>query len=242
MEMKELIQDLNCDMGEGMPGEPRLMPLLDSANISCGYHAGDEKGIAATIELALKHGVRIGAHVSFPDKENFGRKEMHLPIDAIHLMVLQQLEFLGNLLQRTGGKIVHVKPHGALYNMSARAPAMASAIAYAVKEFNAELSIYGLSGSASVEEARKAGMKAVEEVFADRRYRDDGTLVSRSRPEALIETVADCVSQAEQLLEGKLQTVSGKMISLKAESFCVHGDGPHAYAFLLALQHLRKNK
>src|SRR5688572_23525121 len=178
--------DINCDMGEGAGNDERIMPFISSANIACGYHAGDEKSIWNCIELSLQHGVAIGAHVSFLDKENFGRKEIKLDPPAVYELVTQQLVIMFELTSALDTQIHHVKPHGALYNMAAKDPMLANAIAAAVKDFDHNLLFYGLSGSSLVTEAKKLGLATVAEVFADRSYQDDGTLTPRSMHGALI--------------------------------------------------------
>src|SRR5262245_22671458 len=171
-------------MGEGIGNDEALMPYINSANIACGYHAGDEKTMWQTIELALKHNVHVGAHVSFLDRKNFGRSEMNLPIQDIYELVQQQLILLNEIADSFDVKIHHVKPHGALYNMSAKDPAISKAIAAAVKDYDADLILFGLSGSCSIEEAKTIGLKTASEVFADRTYQDDGSLTTRNAANA----------------------------------------------------------
>jgi UPF0271 protein len=224
--------DLNCDMGEGMGNDALVMPFISSANISCGYHAGDEKTIWETIELALKHDVAIGAHVSFLDKENFGRSEIDLPVEVIYELIIQQLIIIEEIADSFDTKIHHVKPHGALYNMSAKNAALAKTIAQAIKDFDASLILFGLSGSHSIDEANIAGLKTANEVFADRTYQDNGSLTPRSQSGALIENTELAISQALQLIKkGTVHSVSGKEIKIKADTICVHGDGSQAAVF-----------
>jgi UPF0271 protein len=226
------IIDLNCDMGEGMPADALVMPFISSANIACGYHAGDAKTIWQTIELAGKYDVAVGAHVSFADKENFGRKEMDLSAGEIYELVLQQLIIFKEIADSFPVTINHVKPHGALYNMSARDPGIAKAIARSVKDFDHCLILFGLSGSHSVSQARLLGLKTASEVFGDRRYCDDGTLAPRSQSNALIEDSNRVVEQVMQILRrGTANAVSGKEVALVAETICIHGDGAHAPEF-----------
>ena len=220
-------------MGEGAGKDAHIMPFISSANIACGYHAGDEKSIWNCIELALQHNVAIGAHVSFLDKENFGRIEMKLDPSAVYELVTQQLVIMFELTSALETQIHHVKPHGALYNMAAKDPSMANAIAAAVKDFDRNLLFYGLSGSHLVTEAKKLGLTTVAEVFADRSYQDDGTLTPRSMPGALIDSEEDSLKQILQMVtEGKVTALSGKVLPIVAETICIHGDSKDPVAFL----------
>jgi UPF0271 protein len=224
--------DLNCDMGEGISNDALIMPFITSANIACGYHAGDEKTIWHTIELALKHDVAIGAHVSFYDKENFGRLEINLSEKDIYELVEQQLIIFKEVADAFDIKINHVKPHGALYNMSAKNPAIAKAIAHSVKDFDRTLILFGLSNSHSIHEAKAIGLKTAGEVFADRTYQDDGSLTPRSQPNALIEDSHKAIQQVLQMIKERTVTsISGKTIPIVAETICIHGDGKHAVQF-----------
>jgi UPF0271 protein len=224
--------DLNCDMGEGMDNDELTMPFISSANIACGYHAGDEKTIWKTIELAVKHKVVVGAHVSFLDKENFGRREMSLSTEEIYKLIEQQLIIIKEIADSFDIKINHVKPHGALYNMSARDATIAKAIAEAVKDFDSNLILFGLSGSYSINEAKAIGLKTASEVFADRTYQDDGSLTPRSQQNALIEDADNAVQQVLQMIKkGTVTSVSEKIIPIKAETICIHGDGRYAVQF-----------
>ncbi|MEQ1675338.1 MAG: 5-oxoprolinase subunit PxpA [Chitinophagaceae bacterium] len=236
--------DINCDMGEGI-GDPSLpagrdeliMPFISSANIACGYHAGDATIMQQTVELAMKHHVAIGAHPSFFDRENFGRIEMKLENNEVYDLVTQQLYILNEITTAFGGKLNHVKPHGALYNMSARDAMLSGVIAKAVKDFDTSLLLLGLSGSHSISEAKKIGLKTASEVFADRTYQDDGTLTPRSQPGALLKTVEEVVKQVMQMVNDKtVTTLSGKKIAVLAETICIHSDGEHAVAFAKAIQ------
>lgn len=227
--------DINCDMGEGMQNEAQIMPYINSANISCGLHAGDENTIGETIALAKKYHVNIGAHPSFDDRENFGRAEMELTARQIYDLVTGQLENMKEMAARFDEQLHHVKPHGALYNSSARNQFIAAIIATAVRDFNPSLVLYGLSGSFSIKEAKSARLKAAEEGFADRRYNADGSLVSRTDPKALITDVREAVEQALSLRQGKVLTVTGETIPLHVDTLCIHGDGANAVAFAKAI-------
>ena len=223
---------LNCDMGEGIGNDEIIIPFINAANIACGYHAGNSTTMWQTVELAIKHKVAIGAHVSFLDKENFGRSEMQLSTDEVYELVSQQLIILNEITAELDVKINHVKPHGALYNMSAKDVALATVIAKAVKDFDSNLILVGLSGSHSISEAKKIGLKTASEVFADRTYQDDGTLTPRSQLNALIEEVDKAVKQVLQMTnEGTVTTLSGEIIPIIAETICIHGDGKQAVEF-----------
>jgi len=224
--------DLNCDLGEGAGNDIEIMPFISSTNIACGYHAGDEETMNRIIELAIKNGVSIGAHPSFPDMENFGRKEMYLDEHVLYDIIVLQIQVLDTIAESAGVSIHHVKPHGALYNMSAKDPAMAAVIARAVRDIDPELVFYGLSGSHLINEAKNMGLKTASEVFADRTYQEDGSLTPRSQAGALIETEENALQQVLQMIKkGTVQTISGKTIPIVAETICIHGDGKHAAAF-----------
>ena len=205
--------DLNCDMGEGTGNDIEIMPFISSANIACGYHAGDEDTMNRTIELAVQNGVSIGAHPSFPDMENFGRKELHLDEHILYDIIILQLQVLDTIAESAGVSIHHVKPHGALYNMSARDSAMSAIIARAVKDIDPNLVFYGLSGSHLISEAKNMGLKTASEAFADRTYQDDGSLTPRSQAGALIENEEHALQQVLQMIKtGTVKTISGKII------------------------------
>jgi 5-oxoprolinase (ATP-hydrolysing) subunit A len=219
-------------MGEGIGNDEAIMPFITSANISCGFHAGNGDIIRQTISLAMRYNVRIGAHPSFRDKENFGRKEMHLGHDKLYAIVLEQLIKLDLIAKEKGATLHHVKPHGALYNMAARDLETAGTIALAVKDFNEELVLYGLSNSCLISEAKALGLKTASEVFADRTYQDNGSLTPRSQPNALIEDDEQCIQQVLQMTrKGTVTTISGKIIPIVADTICIHGDGKHAVIF-----------
>jgi 5-oxoprolinase (ATP-hydrolysing) subunit A len=221
--------DINCDTGEGIGNEKAIMPFISSANIACGYHAGDENTIWETAELCKKHNVAIGAHPSFLDKKNFGRTELKLDSDDIYDIVTQQLFIIDEVVSDLEVPIHHVKPHGALYNLSAKDKPTAAAIARAVKDFNHELILFGLSGSHSIKEAEKIGLETCNEVFADRTYMEDGSLMPRTMEGAVINDIDKVVQQALQLVnKGTVTTATGKTIKLKADTICIHGDGIHA--------------
>jgi len=233
--------DLNCDLGEDMPYDEQLMPLISSANIACGYHAGDADTIKRTVELCLKHNVAIGAHPGFADKENFGRKEQLLLNDRYYELITEQLEFVQKIVDSFGATLHHVKPHGALYNMAAKDKTLAAIIAKAVKDFNPSLTLYGLSGSVAVTEAEIIGLKTASEVFADRTYQPNGTLTPRSSSNALISSDRRALHQVLQMIiQQKVTTINGDKISIKADTVCIHGDGEHAVDFAKLIYHSLK--
>lgn len=233
--------DLNCDLGEGMLYDEQLMPLISSANIACGYHAGDTDTIKRTAELCLKYNVAIGAHPGFADKENFGRKELHLSSDRYYELVTEQLEIIHKIVGSLGATLHHVKPHGALYNMAAKDKALATVIAKAVKDFNASLVLYGLSGSYSITEAEVIGLKTASEVFADRTYQPDGKLTPRSSNNALINSEQQALHQVLQMITQQTVTaVNDLTVTIKADTVCIHGDGEHAVDFAKLIHHSLK--
>lgn len=223
-------------MGEGMGNDERIMPFISSANIACGYHAGDEQTIWQTIELAIQHNVSVGAHISFLDKANFGRSEKNLPASDIYEIVEQQLIIFKEIADSFDTRITHVKPHGALYNQSARDPLIAKTIAQAVKDFDPALVLFGLSGSYSVQEATTAGLKTASEVFADRTYQGDGGLTPRSHSNALISDTKKAIQQVLQMIQkGTVTAVSGKEIPITTDTICIHGDSQHAAEFAASI-------
>lgn len=231
-----LLCDLNCDMGEGMGNDADLMPYITSANIACGYHAGNEATMHQTVQGAKSFGVAAGAHPSFPDRENFGRKEMDLTLQGVYALVKTQILQLKEITTSYGVPLHHVKPHGALYNMAAKNAALARAIAQAVKDVDAGLVLFGLSGSCLVAEGTALGLTVWNEVFADRTYQDDGSLTPRTQPSALIEDTETAVRQVLQMVQqGRVSSVSGKNISIAAQTICLHGDGKHAVTLAKAI-------
>ncbi|KQY88347.1 5-oxoprolinase subunit PxpA [Pelomonas sp. Root1444] len=228
--------DLNADLGEGAPDDAELLALVSSANIACGWHAGDARLMQATVAAALARGVAIGAHPSFPDRENFGRSEMQLAPDAVRADLIYQIGALDALVRAAGGRLHHVKPHGALYNQAARDPALADAVAAAVRAVHPGLAVYGLAGGELLRAAERAGLRAVAEVFADRGYRADGGLVPRKQPGAHVDDVDAAVARTLRMVrEGVVVAVTGETVPLRAQTICLHGDGPHPLAFARAI-------
>jgi UPF0271 protein len=217
--------DLNCDMGEldDAAHEAALMAYITSANIACGGHAGDARTMERTARLALGRGVRIGAHPGYPDRENFGRLEIAMTPEAVADTVYAQIARLDDVVRRLGGAIVHVKPHGALYNVAVRHADVARAIAQGAARWNPRTTLFGLAGSPMLDVWRAMGMAVAGEAFADRRYEPDGTLRSRQFPDALITDPREAAAQALRFARQGL-----------AETICVHGDTPGSVAILKA--------
>ena len=178
--------DLNADVGEGCGQDAALMPLISSANIACGGHAGDDDSMREAVALALEHGVAIGAHPSFPDREHFGRQEMQLGARDLHECIVAQIESLASIAQTQGTRLRHVKPHGALYNMAARDEELAETVVTAIRSVDPSLMLFGLAGSALLTVATRLGLRAISETFADRAYRPDGSLQPRNEPGSVI--------------------------------------------------------
>ncbi|HEY6183490.1 MAG TPA: 5-oxoprolinase subunit PxpA, partial [Terriglobales bacterium] len=216
--------DLNCDMGEIQDAiadgtQEALMPSLTSVNIACGGHAGDESMMKTTIEQALRHKIAIGAHPGYPDRANFGRLELNLPMDAIAESVFNQVRALAVIAQTCGAEIMHVKPHGALYNQAAKNPGLAAAIAKGVAKWSREVMLVGLAGSRMLDVFRDAGFTAVAEAFADRRYEPDGTLRSRKFDDALLKAPADAAQQALNIVaQGKVIASDGTEVPVSAQT------------------------
>ncbi len=224
--------DLNADLGEGSPNDQALLQWVSSANIACGFHAGDADSMRRSIKWALRYGVAIGAHPSFPDRENFGRSAMALPPETVYGQIIYQLGALAALVRAEGGRMAHVKPHGMLYNQSARDPLLADAVARGIKAVDPALRLIGLADSELTKAGERHGLTVRHEVFADRNYRRDGTLVPRSEADALIEDEEQSLAHTLSMIkDGRVQTLEGEWISVKADTVCLHGDGAHALAF-----------
>ncbi len=224
--------DINCDLAEGMSDDALIMPFITSANIACGFHAGGSDMMKRTVDLCVQYKVKIGAHPSFLDKENFGRTEMQVSDLVLMDWITTQIFSLQKICTDAGTTLHHVKPHGALYNMSARDARLAQLIAKTIKKIDSRLILFGLSGSVSITEAKKIGLQTANEVFADRTYQNDGTLTPRSQKNASIEDVGEAVKQLLEIIrDKKVTTVSGAKIPMSAETICIHGDGKHALVF-----------
>lgn len=235
--------DINCDLGESMNTDELIMPYISSANIACGYHAGNIDTMQQTIALCIQHNVAIGAHPSFYDKENFGRVLHHLSWNELYEIIFQQLFIFNEVAASFDKKMTHVKPHGALYNLSAKDSQTANCIAMAVKNYDKEIKLVGLSGSHSITEAQAAGLQTISEVFADRTYQDDGSLTPRSEQHAVIDDVEKAVQQAVQFCEmGSVLSIANTIIPIKADTICIHGDTKNAVEFAKQIhQALQKN-
>lgn len=224
--------DINCDLGEGFPNDSLLMPFISSANIACGFHAGDTDTIKRTIENCVKNKVAIGAHPGFKDRANFGRTEMVLSDCELYDVVAEQIELVLNICTEMGAMLHHVKPHGAMYNMAARDTTMSYIIAGAIKEINPSLILYGLSNSFLISEAEALGLKTASEVFADRTYTPEGMLTPRTEANALLHSTEESLSQVLQMItQQQVRTTDDSLVSLKADTICIHGDGDHALSF-----------
>ena len=223
--------DLNADVGEGSDQDAALMSLISSANIACGYHAGDAQSMREAVALARDRLVAVGAHPSFPDRENFGRREMRLSAHEIQECIRAQVEALAAVATAEGTRVRHVKPHGALYNMAARDEEVAEAVARAVHDVDPTLLLFGLSGSTLMTVAARIGLRTVSEVFADRAYRADGSLLPRDQPGSVLHDDSGVATRAVGMArEGTVVAVSGDVITVRAETICVHGDTPGAAA------------
>jgi len=226
--------DLNCDMGE-LPAaiadgtQEALMPSFTSVNVACGGHAGDESTMRATIEQALRHNVALGAHPGYPDRANFGRLELNVSAAEVSAFVFEQVRAFGEIASGCGAQLVHVKPHGALYNQAVHNRQLAAAIATGVAKWSRQLILVGLAGSPMLEVFREAGFVVGAEAFADRRYEPDGTLRSRKFDDALLRDPQEAARQALSLVERGVVTAStGAQVAVSAQTICIHGDTPGA--------------
>ena len=239
--------DLNCDMGESfgpwqMGRDAEIMPFITSANIACGFHAGDPATIAETIELAMRYGVSVGAHPGFPDMQGFGRRTMSFTAGEVFDIVQYQVAAVKGMCEARGGRLRHVKPHGALYNQAAKDMDLANAVARAVASIDRSLVLYGLSGSSLLTAANEAGIAYSSEVFADRTYQPDGSLTSRTCGNALIN---DAELAAQQVIgmvrDGRVAAYGGNVISIAADTICIHGDAANAVEFARVIRNALEN-
>jgi UPF0271 protein len=229
--------DFNCDLGEGCGTDAAIVPLVSSASIACGAHAGDAASMLETATLCLAHGVAIGAHPSFEDREHFGRRELDVAADALESSVRRQIETLAEVCATLGTRLHHVKPHGALYNLAARDRATADAIVRAIRAVDPSLVLFGLSGSRLTESGREAGLAVAHEVFAERAYDADGRLAPRGTPGAVIDDLDVALEQVRRLLrDGTVVARDGSRVALRADTLCLHGDRADAPAFARALR------
>ncbi|MFC5447549.1 LamB/YcsF family protein [Paenibacillus aestuarii] len=229
--------DLNCDMGESFGAytlgrDAEIMPYITSANIACGFHAGDAGTMRKTVKLALEHGVGIGAHPGLQDLIGFGRRKMDISPREAYDIVVYQIGALWGFVRAEGGAMQHVKAHGELYNMAAVNPALAEAIAEAVYQVDPNLILLGLAGSELVKAGKKAGLRTASEVFSDRTYQSDGSLTSRRQPDSMITDDQEALKQVIRMVnEGKVLSRQQVDVNIQADTICIHGDGVHALAF-----------
>lgn len=231
------VVDLNCDMGESFGTyqkgrDEEILDYITSANVACGFHAGDFTTMRKTVAMAVEKGVGIGAHPGLPDLMGFGRRNIDISPEEAYELVIYQIGALNGFVQSEGGKMQHVKPHGALYNMAAKRQDLSEAIAEAVFKVDSNLILFGLAGSELVKAGKKAGLRTASEVFSDRTYQEDGSLTSRKEKNALLTDYEEAVSQVIRMVkEKKVHTVQGKDIDVQADTICIHGDGENALDF-----------
>ncbi|MEX0997753.1 MAG: 5-oxoprolinase subunit PxpA [Flavobacteriaceae bacterium] len=239
--MKYII-DINADLGEGFPYDEAIMPFISSCSIACGGHYGDENTIRKSLKLAKKNGVKVGAHPSFPDTENFGRKIIEIQPEDLHKSLVNQLQTFFGICDYEGVKVNHIKLHGALYNLAAIDKIVAGIVIQSVLDVNPETTVYLPENSVFFALAKEK-VTTKPEAFIDRSYTDEGFLVSRAHPDALLETPEKCLKQlVEMVTSKKVSTLSGKKIPIHAETFCIHGDNPNSVPILKYLhQHLKKH-
>jgi UPF0271 protein len=229
--------DLNCDMGEGCGNDAELMRYITSANIACGFHAGNPTTMRQTAEMALQSGVAIGAHPSYRDTENFGRTPMDLAAREVFDIVVEQVAAMSEVCRSIGTRLNHVKPHGALYNQAAKNPELSAAIADAVRSVGDDLIFFGLAGSIMIFKAEELGLRTASEVFADRTYQSDGSLTPRTQADALIEEERTAIAQVLGMVNAKSVTsTDGSVVPIIADTICIHGDGKNAVAFAKAVR------
>jgi UPF0271 protein len=234
--------DLNADVGESvgpwpMGDDERLIPLVTSVNVACGAHAGDPLTIERTIRAALRHGVAVGAHPGYPDLIGFGRRDLDMTPDELEATLVYQIGAVATFARAAGTPLRHVKPHGALYNLAAREPAVAATIVKAVGRVSGDLILVGLAGSAMLTAAADARLPSAAEAFADRAYEADGTLRSRRLPGALLESPERVAAQALSIVrDGRVESHDGRIVDVRADTICIHGDTPAATEFATAIR------
>lgn len=238
--------DLNCDLGESyglykIGNDKEVLKHITSANIACGYHAGDHNVMMETVKMAKAYGVKIGAHPGFPDLHGFGRREMKMSAEEVYNLTIYQIGALAAIAKICGTKVEHVKPHGALYNMAAKDKAIADAVSRAVVDAGPTLVLFGLAGSRLVKAGEEKGLKVAHEVFADRTYQPDGSLTPRSETNAIIHDPDLSIKRVIRMVrEGRIEAVDGTDIKIKADTICIHGDEPHALDFAVSLNEVLK--
>ncbi len=231
--------DINCDLGEDLKNDVQIMPFISSCNIACGAHAGNATLMKTTVLLAKKYHVKIGAHPSFLDRENFGRKEMNVPKEILTEQIINQISILKRIAEKEGVVLHHVKPHGALYNMAAKDMGIARSVIEAVQSFDSGLLLYVPFGSLIANELSNMNLPFYYESFADRMYLDDFTLQSRKEIGAVIENPQRIIKRVEQLINlGTIKTVQENIINIKSDTICVHGDHPHAVEIVKGISKL----
>lgn len=231
--------DINSDLGEGSGADVTIMPFISSCNIACGGHAGNPISMQETIDLAIKNHVKIGAHPSYPDPANFGRKVIDMPLDELKGSILSQIKELEKWANQSGAKLHHIKPHGALYNEAAANKSIADLIVEIMKSYYPDLVLYVPDGSIIAEIAKREEISIWFEVFADRNYRDDLTLVSRKEPNAVLYDSSEVLEHLKRMIiSGQVLTVSGKQLPIKADTVCVHGDNPSALKLVASIYEL----
>ena len=229
--------DFNCDMGEGCGQDAAIVPHISSASIACGAHAGDAVTMRESISLCMAHGVAIGAHPSFEDREHFGRRELALSVADIRALVVRQIASLAAICAETGARLHHVKPHGALYNLAARDRSVAAVIADAAREFDSTLILYGLANSELTAAGEAAGLRVAHEAFAERAYDANGRLAPRGTPGAVIEGFDDALAQVRDFVrDGIVVARDGARIPIRADTLCLHGDRADAAEFARGLR------
>jgi len=236
--------DLNCDLGESfgiysIGNDAEIMKYVTSVNIACGFHAGDPEIMDKTVKMALENGVAIGAHPGFDDLAGFGRREMKISSQALHALIIYQVGALKAFVESQGGKLQHVKPHGALYNMASRDDQMAMTIAKAVYSVDPKLILMGLAGSSLTRAGRTMGLKVAEEFFADRRYDEQMKLVSRQVPNAVIKDIPDSLDQCLDMIKNnQVVTINGNRKSVSGDTICIHGDNAHGIELAKKLRYM----
>jgi len=239
---KQRSLDLNCDMGESygswsIGNDAVLLDYVTSANIACGFHAGDPATMHKTVQLAIEKGVAVGAHPSLPDLQGFGRRAMNISPDEAYDLIVYQVGALAGFARALGGKLSHVKPHGALYNMAVTDKKLAQAIAEGVKDIDPTLVLFGLASSELVRAGEDAGLTVANEVFADRTYQANGSLTPRTQPNAMIRDVDASIEHVRRMVEdGKVRSLQGTEVPVRADTLCIHGDEPTALDFVLKIR------
>jgi len=231
--------DINCDLGEGLKNDAQIMPYISSCNIACGAHAGDKKLMKTTVLLAKEYKVKIGAHPSFADRENFGRKEMYVPKDLLKEQIVDQVTLLKEITEKNGGVLHHVKPHGALYNMAAKNRDIAKTVIEAVQSIDRDLILYIPFGSVIAKELLNRNHPFYYESFGDRVYLDDLTLMLRKETGSVIENPQRVLKRVKLLINlGTIKTFQGNNIKIESDTVCVHGDNPNAVQIVKSLSTL----